>query len=356
MNDSAHPTPATAQPAAVSPTARRRRFGHPSTWLIVYLALVVLLLANLPGEFDHYSSRKPWEVGIRHGWPWTYLDRNVASIRQTESGLQWQTSPFLLWRLGDGSKAFHLAAALGNIAVGVLILIAVGKLAQWRRRRRHRVYQVTLFEWLFAVLLLAAGSATWAWLLNETDRQAAAMSAILGHFQWYAEWESPWPDWWSSGEPASGNPRPGHIVAIGRISQIVNWIPLGDATLILESLQQFPQVRMLRLGGTEIQDLNALENLSSCSQLQVLELGNSGLNDSALEPIARVSTLVDLDISDNDFTDAGLKTLYALKHLKHLNLMGNDLSVEAMKALRQALPGLEITHERMPPLKKSGQN
>lgn len=329
MNESNSPSPiATEKP-------RPHRLIHRSTWAIITLALIALLLANLPGSYDRNQRTSAWDVGIQHGWPWVYLDRDLGSVSKINPGL--------LWKIGDEPKAFHPAGAVGDVAVGLAILLAIGILAEWRRRRRQSFWQITLLEALFAVVLLAVGSATWGWLLKETDRQLAALAGIRagpavnrsGYIT--AAWESRLPDWWMSLGRPQARPRPGYVIGIDS-----TYTP---ADPLLESLAQFANLRELRLGGARIQNLNVLENLQHCPRLQLLDLSQTGLTDEALDPIARVSSLVDLDLSHNEFTDEGLKKLQALKHLKYLDLTNTGASDEAVEALQQALPQLEITDD-----------
>ncbi len=326
-----------SKPTATQAGQPRRRFVHRSTWTIITLALIALLLANLPGSYESgYASI--WPTEIHHGWPWIYLERDGSFPLDDDFHAP-------LWQLND-PKSFDALAALGNFTVGLGMLLTVGILAEWRRRRRDHFWQITLAETLFAVVLVCGGSAVWGWQLKETNRQAAAIMklSVDGVRLTVVLWESRLPDWWTGDWATEQQPWLGHIVAIHHIP-----LPYPETSVkpdrVLQSIDQFPALRELLVSGGAIEDFASLQQLQLCSNLQRLDLSETGLNDAALDPIARVSTLVDLDLSHNSFSDDGLKKLQALRYLKYLNLTNTGASDEAVEALQQALPQLEITDD-----------
>ncbi len=325
--------PSISEPEATTASKPRPpRFGHRSTWVMVLIVFLVLLFANIPGSYSHSSYWPPSE--INHGWPWVYLERMIVLLPGCSESL---------WQIGDEPTIFHASGAFGNIIVGLTIMLGVGVVTEWRRRRRNRFWQVTLSECLFAVLLLAACSAAWGWLLKESHRQAAAIAALKNDVSVSAQWEFSMPDWWTDLVVEDPRSWPRHVVEIS-LSNGYRYPPPSIDSL-LKCLHQFPRLRTLYLGNATVDDPRTWERLQDCSGLQSLHLWMADLTDAALDPISRISTLVDLNIrniSNNNFTDEGVKKLQSLKHLKCLNLNNTGASDEAIDALRQALPELTI--------------
>jgi len=118
------------------------------------------------------------------------------------------------------------------------------------------------------------------------------------------------------------------------------------------------------LGYTNITDggvatLGKLHNLSVCSlhrdvfshcglqylgrlrQLRYLDLGESTLSDSDLPTIASISGISVLNLSKTRISDKGIRSLSSLKSLQKLDLSGTSLTDNGLASLIQGCPEIE---------------
>jgi hypothetical protein len=77
-------------------------------------------------------------------------------------------------------------------------------------------------------------------------------------------------------------------------------------------------------------------------RLELLHLGSTNVTDAGLAHLGGLRSLSHLFLSETKITDAGLETLRTLGSLSLVNLNGTATSPEAVAALREALPGLEV--------------
>ncbi len=334
MSDSAD------QPNGIAaPTARPWRRWHRSTWLVMVAAALALLLANRPGRIERQQPSYNLGRTIYHGWPWTHLTREYAVARTVE--------PRMLWGRDGDSVTLHRGALAANLALGMGLVLVLGGLTEWRRRRRRRFWQVSLIEGFVAVAVVAACSAGWGYLLRQTDRQAAALLALetskleIGGIPMgpvvSARWESRLPDWWIAFWPPDSPPRPGRVVGIHAGGTRVD--------TVLKTLPQFSELRELSVALHPLDDPGNLENLLRLKNLLVLDLACAGIRRESLAIIGKLESLVDLDLSHNPLDGADLRELHALKKLKYLDLTNTGVSVEGVDALQAALPDLEISDD-----------
>ncbi|MBN1911147.1 MAG: hypothetical protein JW818_15480 [Pirellulales bacterium] len=162
---------------------------HFSTWLVLVLVIVFLVLLMVPGVEDpevaprlsFYES--PWSVTSQityaHGWPWCFLERKADSPDPPQSWILpgfWGHVPWRdasSWALTTGTCNLRPWALVGDAAVAVAILLAVGGGWEWRRRRRHRVWQFSLRELLILTLLVGLGLGWWRSQVVQNDRERA---------------------------------------------------------------------------------------------------------------------------------------------------------------------------------------
>ena len=87
------------------------------------------------------------------------------------------------------------------------------------------------------------------------------------------------------------------------------------------------------------ESIQALEPIKA--NITWLNLGNTGIKDEALAIIGQCENLTRLRLENNTtFTDAGIAQLKGLKHLSSLNLYGTAISDEALTAI-QEMSGLK---------------
>lgn len=344
-------------PAAVTADPRRQRRWwrlHFSTWCLVFLALAVLLLANIPGSYDYFTDRYSVKNSFRvhHGWPWTMLERKFAfhDYGEDAASMLWRWDIYVPEKeaafaaedsLSPTRRVFHPAAIAGNVAIALGILIAVALLAERRRRRRNRFWQVTLTEGLIACTVLAVCFALLGWAIHDTNRQRAALDAAQAKLppgSLDAVWKSYLPDWWEAlqDEPYADKPL------MGRVDSMT--IHDGRADEVLERLHLLSGVTELRLDGSLLEDPSLLAKLRHLRQLRVLDLHGTGVGDEDLAHVAACDTLVELNLSSNRISDEGIKRLYQMRNLESLDLVDTDVSEEGIEALDAALPDTSVYH------------
>lgn len=149
------------------------------------LPATTLLLANIAGSPDSLSSLDWWNAQIvEHGWPCTWLVRQPAD-GSTEN----------LWALSENVCYLDGVAAAANVIVCLTLLASFTAAIEWRRRRRHRVWQFTIGDMLAVILILCFPLK----VVSErrqalADVRADAQGAELGDI---ATWEVSLPRWLS---------------------------------------------------------------------------------------------------------------------------------------------------------------
>ena len=73
-----------------------------------------------------------------------------------------------------------------------------------------------------------------------------------------------------------------------------------------------------------------------------VSLHRSEVTDAGLKELAPLKNLTELSLIGADITDAGLKTLAGFKQLTKVYLSSPKVTKEAVKELREALPGADI--------------
>lgn len=106
----------------------------------------------------------------------------------------------------------------------------------------------------------------------------------------------------------------------------------------LTPIAKLENLRFLFLNETNISDLAPL---AETKNLEILYLAGTQVSD--LAPLAKLTNLKQLVVSDSAVGD--VKVLHRLTDLKYLNLHGARVDLEAVVALRQALPNCEVVWE-----------
>lgn len=149
---------------------------HASTCFALLPVMAAIALANVPGE---YATLGPALLDIdneycEHGWPRTWLVRK--SLYGTMMEL-WDLTADVCW-----FDAFVLAA---NVSVGLMIVVPLAAALEWRRRRRHRVWQFTLADILLAMLAVGWFMAWYAGQRRTLTRGSEI--AESSDIAWYTE-------------------------------------------------------------------------------------------------------------------------------------------------------------------------
>jgi uncharacterized membrane protein len=95
------------------------------------------------------------------------------------------------------------------------------------------------------------------------------------------------------------------------------------------------------LSATKITDLS-VAMLASADQLRVVRLAETGITDASIDSLLKLPALESLNLYGTKVTDAGVSKLASLPNLKRLYLWQTAVTPEAVKALREKLPGCEI--------------
>lgn len=109
--------------------------------------------------------------------------------------------------------------------------------------------------------------------------------------------------------------------------------PIGDGDLA-ELADQFPEVRDLLLGRTQLTDAG-LSELRRFRHLESLSLQRIPITDQGLRQLAVPRDLTFLDLSSTNISDQGLKSLAAFPKLEELRLCDTRISDAGLAHLRQ---------------------
>lgn len=107
-------------------------------------------------------------------------------------------------------------------------------------------------------------------------------------------------------------------------------------------------LRSLKLGGLSnwlVNPAAELQPLSSATQLTCLHLMEMGVSDDVISGLVRgLTQLRELDVSDNaSVGDGALDCIgTCLPLLRHLDVSGSGVSEGGIKALKQALPAVDV--------------
>lgn len=102
-----------------------------------------------------------------------------------------------------------------------------------------------------------------------------------------------------------------------------------------------PHVVTLDLSATRITDKSA-GMLKSATNLKMVRLAETGITDSAIETLVKLPALESVNVYGTKVTDTGVLKLAAMPKLKRLYLWQTAVTPDAIKALREKLPGCEI--------------
>lgn len=335
---------------------------HASTWLALTPVVAVVVLANVPGEYTVFDPEHPFGDNkvCDHGWPCTWLVRD--GLRNDEG----------LWTITADVRRFDGFALAVNLLAGLMILAPLAATVEWRRRRRHRIWQFTLADLLLATL--AVGWATSWYATQHREFARVAELARMSGVAWRTE--PAFPTW------LRGVVEPKRLSTLGILRPAAIEFDLpgvdpareSDMAAVRAIVDRYPeQLRLIVpryqaanasdrlpfLGGEYLQSLSQLRHLvlervddevlvclEGCRDLRTLAVKNEGatLTPAASAWLRRLRQLRQLRISRGCLGDAGAAALGSLSRLEVLVLDGaGDADVEHFAALRN-LRVLELDH------------
>lgn len=186
--------------------------------------------------------------------------------------------------------------------------------------------RMTAKRWLAVAVavITAAGVGAAAVKLHRFRAACAAVERLGGRISYER------PQW--VGGVAGGRPLPW----LDTVSSIdLAGCRLDDAGFseLAGRLDQFPDLSLLRLAGTQVGDRAAVELHRLRLPLRNLDLAGTRLGDDGVGIVARISTLESLDLSGTAVSDRGVRRLAALGRLRYLNLDNTAVSDRGIVAL-----------------------
>lgn len=310
---------------------------HRSTWAVIAVTLLLLILIAVPG--GNVESSFGITVVVlahhEHGWPFVWLDQcdwptgafrfdpglcaGLGELRRASDGdAFWMT-------LDDWPNSRHWLLNWKGLVLDLLVALAVTAaiafLWEWWRRRH---FQYRLRSLLVFVLLVSLVLASWRAAVVQCVREQDAITA-LGDNNFDVETSSAAPDWLC--RLVGSDCFPKFVVGIhGGMSDEQGAQDAESAGFA--AAREFRNLECVEMAMANDRTLMCLAALSR--DLQRLH-GSPGLRE--------------LDVSGTDVTDAGLEHLKGLVRLKQLDLSRTKVTAEGVKRLRRRLPNCEILWE-----------
>ena len=333
---------------------------HISTWFVIALGVGVFTLLNWPGEYDDisrlYSSD---DVTLVHGWPATYLERDV--IFDDGYGFLTPIEETKFWSLNLDVLDFHPWALLLNCIVACAVIAVVATLWERRRRRLGPWWRFSLRR-LFVIVTLCAVVAGWWSIRAREESETLDLIREIGYtnnpsFQIDFDrtlsfrLEHPvlvphFPGWVRQ---FIGNERllPLHInrfvgrfdvnlkesMNLDEVARVINlaptivnvWADAAQCRRLEILLKKQPDLRQLRLVcEPELDELKRLRNLRSLELLLCVPKKSGTPATSAewqpmiAEIIRNNQKLERLELKRHPLDTAACKAIQSLQHLKKL--------------------------------------
>jgi len=303
---------------------------HRSTLVLLLPVLTVLVLANWPGwkvaqieQLHHFAGQPFLDSHYEHGWPLTYLRRSTW-VSAPKTG-DFSNSP---WKLKEGVLAFHVIPLLGDLVVGIAVLIVAGVAVEVRRRWQNSFFQYRLFELLILVTVAAVGLSfyavrrkeyreereTYEWL----HREDSAGSSVWNDSDWLVEG----PDWLLS------------VIGEDLYRELfvrVRAVETGGSDL--KEAVKLRHLLWLRLTDSSTEQLAPLVQMPKLEGIEFMSFGEDQEVELPPLPRLRVATVDDPHGSFDSLPNWRIKGLSALKSLECLHLRDDQFDDESMVQL-----------------------
>lgn len=344
---------------------------HLSTWLLLMLPAAALGLANLPGErVDIIASRHSFnESTCEHGWPRVWLVRDPVWFNSAS-----------VWALTDDVCRVDWLALAADLLTALTLLVAIAAAIEWRRRRRHRIWQFSLGDMILAMLVVA-GAMSWCVRRHQALARFASTSNVssnvLGGYG-SISWQFSLPIWISDFVPddervLSSLWRLGLIrfddceidlpdnaaalaslqllLACGRDDVCLTVAKDSTDSLGVRSLSDLRHLRLDQLNNEIVESLNAL------TELRTLELADTcpRLTRAGAARLGRLTQLRSLVASKRCLGDAGVAAIAGLPKLEAVAISGaSDADLAQLSKLKRlrylAFPDTTATDAGLAPL------
>ncbi len=369
---------------------------HRSTWVLTLLPAAVVLLLNVPGEvtgqrtvfwdnpsLEYFSEASSEDFSVVHGFPAVYLRRALPSGVDPGDDLP----ATVVWQLTNDVYELRVGVLLLNVVVGAIFLAIFAAAVEWRRRRRKRFLQFTLFEVLATFAVVGAFMAWWTHErasdleLRDNLEKVGNGDRIVSRFpQWLRSWvgdEALLPlhfnrpvfsiqDWNeethepikyligkypdaaplmvnlfgnSDDDPAEMQKtfrKLGELVGVRHLH--VNQRAFGEwvfhcpnlRTLVVEAANPLTTGRY---GEFKLKNDPLLNRLKELPNLATFELWGFDATDRELEAITGAASITGITAGGLGITDVWIESLSRLPHLKWLTLEVSSIDDKGLKRL-----------------------
>ena len=303
-----------------SPAPPRRSYRlHFSTYLVHFVVLAGVVLANVPGDWHRFADKKG-QVSD-HGWPWVYLHRSTRSAGRTGNWLS-------VWDLTSNVQRFNALLLLADLTTGLAIVAVSAACFEWWRRRRSHLFQFRVRDMLIVFLMIAI---MLGWAKVRIDRYRKSQQVIVAARRGFCRIiHDPWiPDWLRSLlerlELNGTGDGMSNLSPANRYGDFTFW---DDITTIYYLNDKSRGAYGI---GSTIK-LTWISDLPQLPKLKRLHIHSSGLTDERVSELSGIKSVNSLDLIGS-FTDDGLTFLSKMRHLRRLALNSSNVSNAIMPAI-----------------------
>lgn len=246
-------------------TPPRRWIRYRGTYVVMAMTFIVLLLANYVGRIEpELNIASHGQTGAEaylsehcvHGWPCTYLQRNGYAA-PTPIGIiaPWRLSELHPW---EGIRDFSLGPLVTDVFLALLLTGLTGVCYEAWRRRRTRLFQITLGDLFLLLTLLAVLAAYYAAHRAVHAREMATLHRLYAkRLQVNDDEEDP---------PQFASYRQEWADSLFEVDSLTITWQRGGSQCLRDRLGDWPfapfdRIVGLHLGGAEVVELADLKNL-----------------------------------------------------------------------------------------------
>jgi hypothetical protein len=334
---------------------------HLSTLVLLVPVVAVLVLLNWPGwriaDIPSLSGHR-----YEHGWPFTYLWRHsyTFTFNGRLSG-RYHTA----WELSDGMLDYSRWRLIGDVVIGIALVITAGALIEIRRRRRNSIFQFYLSELLVMITIVAIGLSFFAVRRQHCRTDCAVFASICKDEDATPDWSLDGSNWCLEGPdwllPLLGEERYRELFSrlyavdvsgntSDRISQVHGLLLLrvspkaGTKCVKVPSIETLKKIVFCAVGRDYDVELPTLPNLRELAW----EQSNKGdASQRRVHGLAGLTALEGLSVSDKSFDDQAMAELEGMSHLRWLDLGGTKITSTGIGKLHAASELERLELERM---------